>query len=522
LVNSQGSFQDVALSFGLLSEKNEEAVRNAASIVLHFKGLSLEENAYLSHLTREGSDPRVRALAQEIATLHNRLSRAFQAGVTREGLKVLTTQLDRKRLELGEISREFTRALQSRAATLQDVQARLKPEDGLLEVRQYRPVDFITGEAGEPRWAGIFIEGSGTIGMRDLGTVAGSAISVDVLSDKSPDEDKMNSAARELHAQLLAPFAAELAGKQKLYVAPDGILYLVPFGALSDDAGGRLVQSMDVRLLQTARDLVRASSERRPQGLIAMGGIDFGELVKDKSASAGSASTKDDLTGRAADAIGYARAAGAETFRGGFRPLKFSKAEVERIGMLYGLARPDERPPQLMTGADATKASLMSLPQPPRVLHLATHAFFRPSKEPADQPLLLSGIALAHANDTLSETSATGLLYGIEFLDLNLEGTELVVLSACETAQGQIDYGEGVSGLVQAARTAGAEIVIVTLRPVDDEAAADFMELFYHHWLSQENDDPAAAFQKTQLDYISGAAHSSGFSTWSNFIMIGG
>src|SRR5438105_4676256 len=74
---------------------------------------------------------------------------------------------------------------------------------------------------------------------------------------------------------------------------------------------------------------------------------------------------------------------------------------------------------------------------------------------------------------------------GREVQDLDLDGTELVVLSACKTAQGQIDYGEGVSGLVRALRTAGARHVLVTLRKISDEGAADFVQRFYRHWLGQ-------------------------------------
>ena len=70
--------------------------------------------------------------------------------------------------------------------------------------------------------------------------------------------------------------------------------------------------------------------------------------------------------------------------------------------------------------------------------------------------MLLAGVALAGANQALKTPGQDGILYAIEAQDLNLDGTELVVLSACETAQGQIDYGEGVSGLVRALRTAGA------------------------------------------------------------------
>ena len=73
----------------------------------------------------------------------------------------------------------------------------------------------------------------------------------------------------------------------------------------------------------------------------------------------------------------------------------------------------------------------------------------------------------------------------------NLEGTELVVLSACETAQGVIGHGEGVYGLVRALRTAGARNVLVTLRTVGDDSAAAFMRTFYSKWLSQPPDKAA-------------------------------
>lgn len=520
LVDAQAGFQDVAISFALIPGAGDDATLNAASIVLHFKGLATEEKAFLSHLSREGSDPRIRALAQDIAALRNKLSLAFQVGQRREALSDLSSQLDRKELELGGISREFTQALQSRSATVADVRAKLDPEDCLLEIRQYRPVDFVSGEGGEPRFAGILLERSGRIQIKDLGTVSALIDSVAAMSDRKPDADKLRAANRLLYDQLLAPFATEWRQKRRLYVAPDGLLYLVSFGALVDQNGRRVVEEKDVRLLQTARDVLRAPAERMAKGLFAMGGIDFGLRPRDGGDTTPAAPARvASAVNETSSAVTYAREAGADALRGGFGPLVFSKPEVEGIGMLYRLSRPDEPAQQIVTGAEATKARLMSLERPPRVLHLATHAFFRPSREPADQPLLLSGIAVARANDTLTDKAAAGLLYGIEFLDMNLEGTELAVLSACETARGQIDYGEGVSGLVQALRTAGARTVIVTLRPVEDEAAEQFMTLFYHHWLSQDGDDPADAFRKAQLDSLGDAARSS---AWSNFIMIGG
>ena len=132
--------------------------------------------------------------------------------------------------------------------------------------------------------------------------------------------------------------------------------------------------------------------------------------------------------------------------------------------------------------------------------------------------MVLAGVTLAGANRALRGEDGDGILYAIEAQDLNLEGTELVVLSACETAQGQIDYGEGVYGLVRALRTAGAQNVLVTLRPVGDRPARDFMARFYSYWLAQTESDPALALQETQRDFI---RHDPGHD-WTPFVLIGG
>ena len=126
----------------------------------------------------------------------------------------------------------------------------------------------------------------------------------------------------------------------------------------------------------------------------------------------------------------------------------------------------------------------------------------------------------ADANRALRQAGEDGILYAIEAQGLNLEGTELVVLSACETAQGQIDYAEGVSGLVRAFRTAGARYVLVALRPVGDQSASSFMQRFYYHWLAQAGSDPAAALRAAQLEAITTPQPHD--PTWAYFSLVGG
>jgi CHAT domain-containing protein len=112
--------------------------------------------------------------------------------------------------------------------------------------------------------------------------------------------------------------------------------------------------------------------------------------------------------------------------------------------------------------------------------------------------MLLSGIALAGAN----RKPADGILFALEAQGLNLDGTELVVLSACDTAQGSLDYSEGVFGLARALRTAGARNVLVTLWKLNDGEARDFMVEFYKTWLAQVRSDPAKALRDTQLSWL--------------------
>jgi CHAT domain-containing protein len=120
--------------------------------------------------------------------------------------------------------------------------------------------------------------------------------------------------------------------------------------------------------------------------------------------------------------------------------------------------------------------------------------------------MLLSGVALAGANREVAgaggETTREGLMFALEAEGLNLDGTELVVLSACDTAKGDVDYSEGVFGLARALRTAGARNVLVTLWPLDDVMARDFMADFYRNWTAQQHSDPARALRDTQLEWI--------------------
>ena len=117
----------------------------------------------------------------------------------------------------------------------------------------------------------------------------------------------------------------------------------------------------------------------------------------------------------------------------------------------------------------------------------------------SESPLLRSGIVLAGANQPEQGVSDDGYLTALEVAQLDLSGTDLVVVSACESGRGEIRTGEGVYGLKRSIAVAGARSSLLSLWKVDDEATAAFMERFYRRLKAGVS--RADALAQTQLEF---------------------
>jgi len=137
----------------------------------------------------------------------------------------------------------------------------------------------------------------------------------------------------------------------------------------------------------------------------------------------------------------------------------------------------------LLRGAAASEAAFKRDAPSHRVIHVATHAFFLGvSETPGENPLLVSGLALAGANHRDRAAAAgeeDGILTAEEIASLDLSGTDWAVLSACDSGVGEIVLDQGVSGLRRAFQTAGVGTLIMSLWPVDDRATLAWMEALY-------------------------------------------
>ena len=200
-----------------------------------------------------------------------------------------------------------------------------------------------------------------------------------------------------------------------------------------------------------------------------------------------------------------------------FAPLPATAAEVE---VLRGLAGDEGARFVALTGEDATAGAVRShLPQATHV-HLATHGVFMDDAVPggggawARSPLVESGLAFANANE-----GAGGVLTAETLIGVDQSGTELVVLSACETGLGTEVDGQGVMGLRAAFTTAGARSVLMSLWPVPDESTAALMSHFYEG-LWEEGLPVSEALRAAQAAVRSDPAHAAPL-YWAGWMVVG-
>jgi CHAT domain-containing protein len=302
------------------------------------------------------------------------------------------------------------------------------------------------------------------------------------------------------------PLAPKLADARRVFIVPDGALNLVPFAALPVGQGSFLLERGPIiHYLSSERDLAAsARGEPTNRGLLAIGGPAFDDPTFNNASTdkrpPGTTPTKPQAVVRAA----ANPCGGLQGIR--FQPLAGALQEVNEISRVwnaYAASAAGAVSASVLVGRAASETAFKQEAPLYRVLHLATHGFFltgdcptsapagtravgglaavtTPSR-PAENPLLLSGLALAGANRRSSAAADAddGILTAQEVASLNLEGVEWAVLSACDTAVGEIKNGEGVLGLRRAFQIAGARTVIMSLWSVDDQATRDWMRALY-------------------------------------------
>jgi len=508
------------------------ARRLALTTILRRKGRALDAMADSIAALRRRLNPEDQVLLDRLSALRSELANLVLNGPANADIEKHRAETKRLESEIEQVETEISRRssefrAQTRAVTIESIQQAIPADGVLIEIAVYQPFDakrMAEDEGyGEPRYVAYILRHQGEPSWVELGTASEIDKAVQALRDALRDPSKADALrlARRVDEMVMRPIRALLGEDSKILLSPDGALNLIPFAALVDERNHFLIERYSFTYLTTGRDLLRLQLPRgalnRP---VIVANPDFGS-----QASGGSdrglktvASGAPELT---SPAIDFTRVR--------FTPLPGTAEEAQSIQKVLTDAT-------VLTKTQATEAAMKQLSRP-SILHVATHGFFlesafagstnRPNRgltiagprpeATITNPLLRSGLGLAGAN-LKSSTGEDGILTALEVSALDLWGTRLVVLSACDTGVGEVKTGEGVYGLRRALVLAGSESQVMTLWPVSDAATRDLM-IWYYSALNAGK-GRSAALREVQLRMLSTKKREHPY-YWASFIQSG-
>ena len=424
--------------------------------------------------------------AQKLSAETNQRIEAFEGEVEK-----IESQLAQHVAGLGQARRAL-------GVRLEQVQPAVPNDAALIEYVRYS--HYLDKAKREQRYGAIVLLSKGA----PLWIPLGKAEKVEHLVRRygtlvrgSPQEDELSENLQALYEALWAPIGQALPSQTKrIIISPDGELNFISFATLLTKDKQFLAQTYDVQYIASGRDLLRQVKPSTAKEVVLFANPDF------------------NLGSTAMLAKADHRSADANSIRGSER----GDIEDWSFGSLEGTQREGDElvtkfvswgwTPTDFTAKEATKEALLKI-HSPYILHLATHGFFAKEDPSATQtdallnenvtrskffknPMHRSGLALAGAQTTIEAwqrdevppVENDGILTAEDVSTLDLQGTWLVTLSACDTGSGEARAGEGVMGLRRGFIQAGAQNLLMTLWPISDEVTVQIMSDFYdaaHH-----------------------------------------
>ena len=422
-------------------------------------------------------------IANDLRALTQKLASVSLSEKHRKSLIILKEKLETQLYRL-------LPKLKPRLVEVDQVAAVLPDDSVLIEFQRYQPFDGkkdLDQQWADTRYMALLLRPNGEIEHFDLGLAKSLERKIHVAL-RASEYGSLNAQELwlELGELLIKPLAQGTAGAKTWFISPDGEFNRIPFAALSAPSGDALLgEAVQLRLLTTGRELLdlakRNDRVAQESLVVANPKFDYGRERLGSTRSLSSANS-DSIQQRSGDLKSRY-----------WQELLGTRKEGNAIAKLIDA--------KLLIEEQATALAVQQQVAP-KVLHLASHAYYLADQKNAnineqrseqsisdnrarkkhlqiENPLLRSGIVLAGANQPETNSKDDGYLTALEVAKLDWLGTEMVVISACESGKGDIEFGEGVYGLKRAIAVAGARSSLLSLWQVDDIGTAAFMQSFY-------------------------------------------
>jgi CHAT domain-containing protein len=520
-----------AIAFAVAHNDDDVAARSAEWI-LNAKGAAFQATSERIRLARSVNRPEVMTLLGKMNSASSALAywTAYRPTDSLQGYR--ERRLANLQSELQELSRELAFALADKDyevpwVSLDQIRDALPDHAALIEVAKFRPPGNEGGTAASAvtsRYAAWVIGGAADrpVQLVDLGEATGIESALQsarrAIVERAADVRNKLEAVSDL---VLRPLEEQISEKSCWLVSPDAALWLLPWETLITHRGEYLIERHQVVYLTTGRDLLAERTESQSGRPLIIADPDYDAAGSPLSPNGAPASAGSNVESAASSVPLPGTGLAARQWR------RLPGTNDEALAVTPLVARYAAAAPRVHTDREALEEEFKSVISPKIVL-LSTHGYFEGATEsisadhrglkklkepsankasfrpaPVEHPLLRCGLVLAGANRRDEATVASGndgILMGMEIVHVDLRGTELVVLSACETGIGEISVGEGVAGLRQAFQQAGARTVVSTLWKIPDEETADLVSHFFRNLAAGQGH--GEALRNAQLDIL--------------------
>lgn len=440
-----------------------ELVKLFYSTVINTKGFLLNNSSKIRAIISSSTDESLKTSYSQWLETKENLNQAYQLSkeeLTQEkvNLDSLKRRADDLERELSQKSALFKESANEKPVTTEMIQAQLKPNEAAIEIVELN--EYKNGFTGNGSYVALVLK-TAELKVIDLGTADIIQKAVADFRDKTIHRKPEN----EAFALTWKPLDEQLKAVTRIYVSSDGVYHQLSINALKDATGKYTADKYAIQFTGNTKDILEIKQTEnaavKPATAFLIGNPLYG---------------KNDV----------------------IEQLPGTEAEVKNITKLLTTYKVKTT---ALYGAAATEAKVKEISSP-TILHIATHGYFLDDlsqmetikvlgvdiSAAKENPLLRSGVLLAGCENVFDEnfhpspSSENGVLTAYEAMSLNLDKTDLVVLSACETGLGSVKQGEGVYGLQRAFLIAGAKSVIMSLWSVSDDATMELMTLFYTNY----------------------------------------
>jgi CHAT domain-containing protein len=478
---------------------------------LRWKGAVSEAQGRYQEAASRSDDPQLKLKFDKLTSVRRelgslRLSRPnkLASGEYLQTITRLEKNKEALEAELSRLSKEFAVEKTSGRADVNTISALLPKDSIFIDFAKIRPYDFKQRIRGPEKYFAFILIPQKTPLVK-LIEIADAASVDNLLKDYQhemnrvktqgiiPDHEAINKSTKAIYNVLFGKLEQYTADKKSLFISPDGTLNLIPFEILTTTDGKRLIEKHAISYVGAGRDIVRFT-DTATTGATALiiADPDYNLGLEEKQQIASELKLTNSVHGSVT----------RDASKLSFTPLPDTKQEADAISKVLSDSM------HLNVNNYQNKKALEDMlfaGKPPKIMHLATHGYFLNDEEnqissatttrglvikektglgyddfvKIENPMLRSGIALAGVNRSLKEGRDDGLVSAEKILGLRLKGTDLVVLSACETGVGDVKNGEGVFGLKRAFILSGAKSLVMSLWSVPSAETTELMTDFY-------------------------------------------